>query len=126
MGVCKSGFFPVVASDNLHHGEEPPISGIMGSGTVFFAGCSLGCAFCQNYPISQLRNGNRVSLCGLACMFLRLQSSGAHNINLVTPTHFAPQIMGSLLIAYRLGLQLPIVYNCGGYESLEMIRLWEG
>jgi putative pyruvate formate lyase activating enzyme len=120
------GFLPEVSSDNLHFGEEPPISGTRGSGTIFFAGCSLRCVFCQNYPISQLLHGNRVTLPGLADMMTRLQDRGAHNINLVTPSHFAPQIMAALLIAYRKGLKIPLVYNCGGYESLEMLGLWEG
>jgi putative pyruvate formate lyase activating enzyme len=125
-GFCRVGFLPVVSSDNMHRGEEPPISGSRGSGTIFFTGCSLGCVYCQNYPISQFRHGNPVSLNGLAQIMMRLQNAGSHNINLVTPTHFAPQIMGSLLIAFGMGLRIPLVYNCGGYESIEMIRLWEG
>jgi putative pyruvate formate lyase activating enzyme len=125
-GTCGMGFLPEVASDNLHFGEEPPISGSSGSGTIFFSGCSLRCVFCQNFPISQMRHGKTVTLPGLAEMMLALQERGAHNINLVTPTHFAPQIMGALLIAYRGGLRIPLVYNCGGYESLEMLRLWDG
>jgi len=125
-GVCGMGFLPEVSSDNLHFGEEPPISGTRGSGTIFFAGCSLRCVFCQNYPISQMRHGNRVSLPRLADMMIRLQKRGAHNINLVTPSHFAPQIMASLLIAYRRGLKIPLVYNCSGYESPEMLGLWDG
>ena len=125
-GVCGMGPHPAVSSDNLHHGEEPPISGYRGSGTIFLTGCNLGCIFCQNYPISHLRNGNVVKLPGLVNMMLRLQKAGAHNINFVTPTHFAPQLMCALLIAYRIGLGIPVVYNCGGYESLEMLRLWDG
>jgi putative pyruvate formate lyase activating enzyme len=125
-GICGAGFLPEISSDNLHFGEEPPISGTRGSGTVFFAGCSLRCAFCQNYPISQMRHGKRTTVPGLAGMMVRLQERGAHNINLVTPSHFAPQIMGALLIAYESGLNLPLVYNCGGYESLEMLKLWDG
>lgn len=126
LGFCGMGLFPKIASDNLHFGEEPPISGSRGSGTIFFSGCSLGCVFCQNYPISHLRNGKIISFAELAERMLRLQERGAHNINLVTPTHFAPQIMASLYIAYQKGLSIPIVYNCGGYESIEMIQLWEG
>lgn len=125
-GVCGMGFLPEISSDNLHFGEEPPISGTRGSGTVFFAGCSLRCAFCQNYPISQMRHGNRTTVPGLAAMMIRLQERGAHNINLVTPDHFAPQIMGALLIAFERGLSIPLVYNCSGYESLEMLKLWDG
>ncbi len=126
MGFCKSGLHPAVSSDNLHFGEEPPISGHQGSGTIFLTGCNLGCVFCQNYPISHLRHGTHVKLPRLATMMLRLQKAGAHNINFVTPTHFAPQIMGALLIAYQNGLSIPIVYNCGGYESIEMLELWDG
>jgi putative pyruvate formate lyase activating enzyme len=125
-GVCGMGGTPEISSDNLHFGEEPPISGTRGSGTVFFAGCSLRCVFCQNYPISQMRHGNRVTIRRLADLMLGLQVRGGHNINLVTPTHFAPQIMAALLSAYRRGLTLPVVYNCGGYESLDMLRLWDG
>ncbi|MBN2028865.1 radical SAM protein [bacterium] len=125
-GFCGAGFHPVVSSDNLHFGEEPPISGYHGSGTIFLTGCNLGCVFCQNYPISHLGHGNRVKLPRLATMMLRLQKAGAHNINFVTPTHFAPQILGALLIAYQKGLSIPIVYNCGGYESVEMLKLWDG
>ena len=126
IGTCGMGFLTEVSSDNLHFGEEPPISGTRGSGTIFFAGCSLRCTFCQNYPISQMRHGKMTSIPGLADMMIRLQDHGAHNINLVTPSHFAPQIMGALLIAYRRGLEIPLVYNCGGYESLDMLRLWDG
>lgn len=126
MGICGMGFHPVVSSDNLHHGEEPPISGSRGSGTIFLTGCNLGCVFCQNYPISHLLHGRKITIPQLASMMLRLQKARAHNINFVTPTHFAPQIMGALLIAYKHGLEIPIVYNCGGYESLEMLRLWDG
>jgi len=125
-GFCGMGLHPVVSSDNLHHGEEPPISGFKGSGTIFLTGCNLGCIFCQNYPISQLGHGNQISIHQLAGMMLRLQQAGAHNINFVTPTHFAPQIMGALLIAYEKGLEIPTVYNCGGYESIKMLKLWDG
>ena len=125
-GFCGMGLQPVVSSDNLHHGEEPPISGFRGSGTIFLTGCNLGCIFCQNYPISHLRHGNVLTPSQLAQKMLRLQKAGAHNINFVTPTQFAPQIMTTLLIAYRKGLTIPIVYNCGGYESLDMLRLWDG
>lgn len=125
-GGCAVGKRLMVSSMNLHFGEEPPLSGWRGSGTVFFASCALRCVFCQNYPISQLRHGHEVSVQELASAMLRLQSRGAHNINLVTPTHFGPQIMAGLLLAFEGELDLPIVYNCGGYESVEMLRLWEG
>jgi putative pyruvate formate lyase activating enzyme len=125
-GFCEMGAHPVISSDNLHFGEEPPISGNRGSGTIFLTGCVLRCRFCQNYPISQLGNGNRVSIPDLADKMLGLQRAGAHNINFVTPTHFTPQIMAALLLAYRGGLTLPLVYNCGGYESVETLRLLDG
>lgn len=125
-GACAVGKRLVLSSMNLHFGEEPPLSGWRGSGTIFFTSCSLRCVFCQNYPISQLRHGREVSVQELASGMLRLQARGAHNINLVTPTHFGPQIMVALLLAFEEGLDLPIVYNCGGYESVEMLRLWEG
>ena len=125
-GFCGMGLSPVVSSDNLHHGEEPPISGYKGSGTVFLTGCNLGCIFCQNYPISHFKNGNVTKIPKLANMMLGLQKAGAHNINFVTPSHFVPQIMGALLIACQNGLSIPLVYNCGGYESLEVLQLLDG
>lgn len=126
LGTCKVGAEPMISSANLHHGEEPPISGKRGSGTIFLTGCNLRCRICQNFPISQLRNGKKLTHAELASKMLNLQSRGAHNINLVTPTHQASAIFASLLIAYQQGLHLPIAYNCGGYESLEMLRLWDG
>jgi putative pyruvate formate lyase activating enzyme len=125
-GFCGMGFHPVVASDNLHFGEEPPISGTRGSGTIFFGGCSLGCSFCQNYPISHLRHGNQVTIPELAGMMLKLQKRGAHNINFVTPTHFSPQILGALAIACSKGLTIPLVWNSSGYETVEMLELLNG
>ncbi len=125
-GECKIGSEPMVSSVNLHHGEEPPISGTRGSGTVFLTGCSLRCRFCQNFPISQLLHGNTMSPRELAGKMLHLQSLGAHNINLVTPTHQSAAVFESVLIAYQQGLRIPLVYNSGGYDSLEMLRLWEG
>ncbi len=125
-GRCKSGALPKIASWNLHHGEEPPISGYRGSGTIFFSGCSLRCCFCQNYPISHLGNGKEVSAGELAQYMLLLQKRGAHNINLVTPTHFVPQAVEALAIAVQKGLKLPIVYNSSGYESVETLRALSG
>jgi len=125
-GFCKTGYLPIIASYNLHHGEEPPISGYHGSGTIFFSGCPLRCKFCQNYSISQYVNGNEVSIETLAEYMLSLQKKGAHNINLVTPTHFVPQFVEALSIASRKGLNIPIVYNCGGYENLEVLQLLNG
>ena len=125
-GVCKIGSELKYSSANLHYGEEPPISGWRGSGTIFLTGCNLRCNFCQNYPISQLQNGNIVSPEILANHMLRLQKAGAHNINFVTPTHQASAIFESLYLAYCKGLSIPLVYNSSGYESIEMLKLLEG
>ncbi len=125
-GVCGMDYGPVYSSANLHYGEEPPISGWSGSGTIFMTGCNLNCMFCQNYPISQLRHGNETTVQSLARRMLYLQRSGAHNINFVTPTHQAAALYESLLIAYREGLKIPIVYNSGGYDSVEMLKFWDG
>lgn len=125
-GVCRSSSMPRVSSYNLHFGEEPPISGVSGSGTIFFSGCNLHCIFCQNYPISQLDNGREVSIGKLAGMMIELQDRGAHNINFVTPTHFMPAILSALEIAAEKGLNIPLVYNCGGYESPESLKLLDG
>ncbi len=125
-GICRAGRDVRVASFTLHSGEEPPISGTRGSGTIFFAGCSLKCRFCQNYPISQLNHGRDYTADELAGMMLELQSLGAHNINLVTPTHVVPHIIESVLIAAGRGLHLPLVYNTSGYDSVDMLRLLDG
>ena len=124
-GFCGSGEDPVVASWNLHHWEEPPISGTRGSGTIFFTHCMGRCLFCQNYSISQLGVGNVITTGDLADIMLELQDRGAHNINLVTPTHFVPQIMSALLEAIPRGLHLPLVYNSSGYENEGTLRLLE-
>jgi putative pyruvate formate lyase activating enzyme len=115
----------VVASHGPHFGEERPLVGLGGSGTIFFTNCSLGCIFCQNYDISHLGRGRAVSDEQLAEAMLELQRLGCHNINLVTPTHFVPQILEALVIAAAAGLEVPLVYNCGGYESVETLRLLE-
>ena len=125
-GICGMGDLPKVSSWNLHAWEEPPISGSQGSGTIFFSGCTGHCRFCQNYPISQLGYGDVVSVERLAGMMLELQRRGAHNINLVTPTHFVPAILAALPHAVRQGLHLPLVYNSSGYERVEILRLLEG
>jgi len=125
-GTCGVAKDLVISTASLHFGEEPPISGFRGSGTIFFSSCNLKCVFCQNYTISQQRQGYVVSEEELAETMMALQKKGAHNINLVTPTHFGPQIMAALLKAYEKGLRIPIVYNCGGYNSLEMLKLWDG
>lgn len=126
LGFCRSGLNPVISSVSPHHGEEPPLSGTKGSGTIFFTNCNLRCAYCQNYPISQMGNGAERSPGELACQMLWLQEQGCHNLNLVTPTHFMPQILKALGIARERGFSLPIVYNTSGYESVESLRLLDG
>jgi putative pyruvate formate lyase activating enzyme len=126
LGFCRSGLNPVISSVSPHQGEEPPLSGTKGSGTVFFTNCNLRCVYCQNYPISQMGNGAERSPGELACQMLWLQEQGCHNLNLVTPTHFMPQILNALGIARERGFHLPIVYNTSGYESLESLRILDG
>jgi putative pyruvate formate lyase activating enzyme len=116
----------MVSSAFPHFGEEPPLVGYHGSGTIFLTHCNLRCIFCQNYDISHLGNGEPMTSSDMARVMVRLQEMGCHNINFVTPTHYAPQIVASLPEAIEKGLRLPIVYNCSGYESLEVIRLLEG
>ena len=113
----------VVYTAFLHHGEEPGISGQKGSGAIFFSGCSLRCAYCQNHRFSHAIEGTRVGPDDLARIMLRLQEKGAENINLVTPTHYLPWVMDGLARAFRQGLALPIVYNTSGYETVETVRL---
>ena len=126
LGFCRSGLNPVISSVSPHHGEEPPLSGTKGSGTVFFANCNLRCMYCQNYPISQMGHGTERTPGELACQMLWLQEQGCHNLNLVTPTHFMPQILKALGIAKERGFGLPIVYNTSGYESIDSLRLLDG
>jgi putative pyruvate formate lyase activating enzyme len=126
LGFCRSGLNPVISSVSPHHGEEPPLSGTKGSGTIFLTNCNLRCAYCQNYPISQLGNGSERTPGELACQMIWLQEQGCHNLNLVTPTHFMPQILKAFSIARERGFILPIVYNTNGYESLEALRLLDG
>jgi len=125
-GLCRSGAKVKIASWTLHRWEEPPISGSRGSGTIFFSGCTGRCRFCQNYPISQLGVGRISSIKSLAEMMLELQNKGAHNINLVTATHFVPHVLAALPRAIEGGLRLPLVYNSSGYESIETLRLLDG
>ena len=125
-GRCRSGLQPRIASANLHRGEEPPISGSQGSGTIFFSGCTLHCAFCQNFPISQQGNGETIPTHELARRMLQLQKRGAHNLNLVTPTHWLPQILAALWLAIPQGFNLPIVWNSSGYETVEALQLLDG
>jgi putative pyruvate formate lyase activating enzyme len=125
-GKCHTGKLAVVSSYGPHFGEEVPLVGKHGSGTIFFTNCNLKCLFCQNYSISQLGDGTEVSDEELARMMLALQARGCHNINLVSPTHVVPQILKGLEIAINLGLRLPLVYNCGGYDSAETLKILDG
>lgn len=125
-GVCGAGSQAVVSSYGPHFGEEAPLVGSGGSGTIFLAHCNLCCVFCQNFEISQRRDGREVCPHELAQMMLELQRQGCHNINFVTPTHEVPQILQALILAVDGGLRLPLVYNSGGYESLETLRLLDG
>jgi len=125
-GFCRMGAEPVLASWNIHYGEEPPISGTNGSGTIFFTGCTGRCLFCQNYPISQLAVGQQITIHRLAGVMLELQKRGCHNINLVTPTHFVAAILRAVYEAAQRGLSIPLVYNTSGYESTETLRLLDG
>ena len=122
---CRSTNEVYISSVGPHFGEEPPLVGKNGSGTIFFTNCNLDCQFCQNYDISHLGIGEKASTTDLARAMLQLQQIDCHNINLVTPTHFTPQIVDALILAIEKGLELPIVYNCGGYESVETLKLLE-
>lgn len=124
--VCRTGERAIVASFHPHYGEEAPLVGRGGSGTIFFAWCNLRCVFCQNWQISQLGEGRAVEPAQIAEMMLRLQAMGCHNINLVSPSHVVAQILAAILIAAQAGLHLPIVYNTGGYDSLEALALLDG
>ncbi|MDH4211621.1 MAG: radical SAM protein [candidate division WOR-3 bacterium] len=126
LGSCNAGADVEVSSYHQHFGEEPPLVGRHGSGTIFLTHCNLHCVFCQNYEISQLGMGRKTTIEDLAEMMLRLQERGCHNINFVTPTPWVPQIVAALAVAQDKGLDLPIVYNCGGYESVQTLRMLEG
>jgi putative pyruvate formate lyase activating enzyme len=125
-GECRTPREAVVSSYGPHFGEEAPLVGRHGSGTIFFTNCNLRCLFCQNYSISQLGEGQKVSKEELAYMMLSLQAKGCHNINLVSPTHVVPQILEALELAVESGLHLPLVYNSGGYDSVETLRILDG
>jgi putative pyruvate formate lyase activating enzyme len=126
VGKCRTGARAMVSSYSPHFGEEAPLVGSHGSGTIFFTNCNLRCVFCQNYSISQLGEGREVNKEELAAMMLSLQKTGCHNINLVSPTHVVPQILEALELAVAGGLFIPLVYNSGGYDSVETLRLLEG
>jgi putative pyruvate formate lyase activating enzyme len=126
IGFCGAGCEATVAAVSVHHGEEPPISGNRGSGTVFFSRCNMACLFCQNYPISQMGAGRRMTADELCDRLLWLERKGVHNVNFVTPTPHVPQLIGALSAAREKGFSLPVVYNTGGYDSLEALSLLEG
>jgi putative pyruvate formate lyase activating enzyme len=129
VAACYSGLPPIVSTYTPHFGEEPALVGTRGAGNVFLGLCNLRCVYCQNYQISQTfreQRKNEVSFERMAAMFLELQDQGCHNINWVSPTHFVPQLVGSLLIAARKGLRLPIVYNTNAYDSVDVLKLLDG
>ena len=126
IGFCGIGDMPVVSSVGPHFGEESVLVGFGGSGTIFFAGCNLGCVFCQNFDISHHRHGREITVERLAQSMLELQDYGCSNINFVTPTHVIPAITAAIELARKKGLKLPTVYNTGGYDSVETLKLLEG
>jgi putative pyruvate formate lyase activating enzyme len=129
IAACYSGRLPIVSSYTPHFGEEPPLVGTRGAGNIFFGNCNLRCVYCQNYQISQTHKEqikNEVTHERLAEMMIELQARGCHNINFVSPTHFAPQMARAILIAAEQGLRLPIVYNTNAYDSADVLRLLEG
>ena len=126
LGVCRTGAQAWASSYNLHFGEEDPLVGTNGSGTIFFTHCNLLCEFCQNWDISHQGEGRAVTAAELARLMIELGRAGAHNINFVTPSHVAPQILEALPLAVEAGLDKPLVYNSGGYDSLETLRLLDG
>ena len=126
LGVCKTGLQARVSSYGPHLGEEDPLRGWKGSGTIFFARCNLRCQFCQNHDISQTDSGMEVAAKELANIMLELQASGCHNINFVSPSHVVPQILAALPIAVQAGLRVPLVYNTGGYDSVETLHVLDG
>ena len=126
LGFCSTGRKAKVASYNAHFGEEAPLVGTGGSGTIFFSLCNLSCAFCQNWDTSQQLSGDEVTPEQLAGLMLELQRMACHNINLVSPSHVVPQVVESLALALEHGLDLPVVYNTGAYDSVESLRLVEG
>ena len=125
-GFCNAGLMPSVSSAMAHHGEEPPISGKFGSGTIFFSRCNMRCVYCQNYQISQEPGGIDTNILKLAEIMIELQVKKCHNINLVSPTIWIPQILGAVSMARIKGLNIPLVYNTGGYDNPKIIELLEG
>ncbi len=125
-GFCRAGGLPEISSYGPHFGEEKPLVGRHGSGTIFLTYCNLGCIFCQNYTISRLGEGYGISCDQFSRIMVELQHRGCHNINFVSPSHFVPQILKSLPLAIEMGLSVPIVYNTGGYDAVETLQLLEG
>ena len=125
-GFCQLGYLPMVSAYHPHFGEEAPLVGKYGSGTIFMTSCNLACVYCQNYKISQLRIGDEISFERLAKMMIELQNKGCHNINFVTPTPQVPQILKSLPIAIEMELKIPLVYNTSSYDSVEVLKILEG
>jgi len=125
-GTCLGGRDVLVSSAHPHHGEEPVLVGSGGSGTIFLGGCNLGCVFCQNYDISHNAAGSMVAVERLAELILGMQSAGCENVNFVTPTHFSIHILNAIEIAKKNGLVVPVVWNSGGYDSVETLKLLEG
>jgi putative pyruvate formate lyase activating enzyme len=129
IAACYSGRLPIVSSYTAHFGEEPPLVGTIGAGNIFLGNCNMSCVYCQNYQISQTHKEqirNEVTHERLAEMMLELQARGCHNVNFVSPTHFAPQMARSIILAARQGLRLPVVYNTNAYDSVEVLRLLDG
>ena len=125
-GICGVGNLARVASYGPHFGEEEPLRGWKGSGTIFFSGCNLNCLYCQNADISQTLSGEMITSEQLAHMMLELENRGCHNINLVSPTHVTSQILQAVFLAAQLGLRLPLVYNTGGYDSIQILKVLDG
>ncbi|MBA7508841.1 hypothetical protein ES705_00774 [subsurface metagenome] len=125
-GFCNAGYNPVISSAMPHHGEEPPISGNRGSGTIFFTYCNMKCVYCQNYQISQEFGGTKCSISELADSMIKLQNLSCHNINFVSPTIWIPQIVKALSIARNKGLSVPTVFNTGGYDNPKIIKMLDG
>ena len=126
LGVCRTGELARVSSYGAHYGEESPLSGTRGSGTIFFTRCNLRCQYCQNHDISQTDHGEEVETETISSMMLELQSQGCHNINFVSPSHVVPQILAAVLVAAQSGLRIPMVYNTGGFDSIAMLNLLDG
>ncbi len=129
LGKCISGYLPIVSSYTPHFGEEPVLSGTRGAGNIFFGNCNLKCVFCQNHSISQNwkeEKKNEISFERLAEIMIELQEKQCHNIGLVSPTHFSAQILKSIYLAVEKGLRLPVIYNTNGYDSVDMLKLYDG